>query len=320
LSASLLTAVALAACAGDPSAEPTAAPAGRSTLELTTQAKFDVHLNHTYGLLEPATIKAIQASDWLKNVFSPVIVQTPGEPGSIDAGTYLLFRDTYLELFSNGALGLPDGFVGLGLGTEQTMANEWVAAQVRPLFPQPDAVEVGRAFRNVSGVQVPWFDYVDWGKYLEKLSPFNIQYVPVAGTTTPETRRDHLAAVYDPSKIARNISVVNYALLPGDRAILSRSLAALGWTVFNDDRSRDVIALSPKDRGERRVFLIEEATAGRLGLLSATVWTSRTVQHVEPLGPGRLVSGSFGLPITTLWFVSPTDDEPLYHALDLIDR
>lgn len=115
---------------------------------------FPVPLNHFYVVLDPATYKAIESSDFLRGQFAPSEIRTTVRTDMSYSGLYFYGTNTYFEFFdaSNSAVG-GLGASGIAFGVEQPGALQALVNE------QPSRFGVGPApiTRQFKDAQVPWF-------------------------------------------------------------------------------------------------------------------------------------------------------------------
>ncbi len=115
---------------------------------------FPVPLNHFYVVLDPATYKAIESSDFLRGPFAPSEIRTTVRTDMSYSGLYFYGTNTYFEFFdaSNSAVG-GLGASGIAFGVEQPGALQSLVNE------QPSRFAVGPApiTRQFKDAQVPWF-------------------------------------------------------------------------------------------------------------------------------------------------------------------
>jgi len=267
-----------------------------------------VYLNHTYGMMSPATIDALQHDAYLSNEFVDVEVRTTVTPDRSWTGTYLNMRETYLEFFPVGTFGFPSGVFGLGLGVDDTGGIDALQTRWKTEFGD-DQVALAPQSHEVNGVQVPWFKSLSmsWSDSSNYAAIWAMEYFPSPGSTTPRTRLQERAARYAPSKLARNVSAAVYGIETADAAFLRRTFTSAGWQVQNEGNG--FVGISPLDGGVRRRLHFVITTTGRLGLLGLTIRMNRYDRRIEPLGDGILDVGAGGRKQAFLWFLTPTTPE-----------
>lgn len=115
---------------------------------------FPVPLNHVYVVLDPATYKAIESSDFLRGQFAPSEIRTTVRTDMSYSGLYFYGTNTYFEFFdaANSAVG-GLGASGIAFGVEQPGALQSLVNE------QPNRFEVGPQpiTRQFKDSQVPWF-------------------------------------------------------------------------------------------------------------------------------------------------------------------
>jgi hypothetical protein len=300
----LVGALAIPGVVGCVADDPTATAAAE--LEHPAPAVPAVYLNHTYGVLSPATVTAMQTNAYLNDQFVDVELRTTVRPDMTYTGTYLNTRETYLEFFPEGTFGYPIGVTGLALGDEVDGGVEWVRDRWVSLFGDANVDPVNLVSREVDGVVVPWFEETApaWANLSAYTGLWAMQYVPDPGQAAPRTRHQERAARYNPAKLAQNVQALIYGYPDDDRASMQRSLAAVGWTVA--PVGTGLVAVSPLDTGTRRVIYAVPSTPDRIGLL-AVIWQLNhgAPSHTEQLGDAVLQVAPRGLPYASLWFVPP---------------
>lgn len=265
-----------------------------------------VYFNHQYAMIPKATTDAMATNRYLNDVFVDVEVRTTVRPDSTYTGTYFNTRETYLEFFPEGTFGYPVGVAALALGVEkeggiESMYSRWSAEFTAPRVEAPYLIS-----HEVKGVTVPWFNLTQpkWSYWSTYNAVWGMEYVPNPNSTVPRTRHEERSARYDSTKLAQNVQAVIFGLADTDLPKMRRSLAAVGWTVR--PQGDGFIALSPMDHGTRRAYVGQKATPGRLGLLGI-VWTlNRRAMHTERVGSATLQVGLLGLPLASMWFVTPS--------------
>ncbi len=310
LAIALTTAPLVAGCST--SASPGEGDTSSSESDLSKRA-IPVYLNHTYGMLSPATIDALQTNHYLADQFVDVEVRTTVTPGLSWTGTYLNMRETYLELFPVGTFGYPGGVFGVGLGVDaaggiEALQSRWQAEL------GADQVALNPKLHAVDGVQVPWFRNLtlSWSDSSNYAAIWGMEYYPNPGSTKPHTRFEERAVRYAPHKLARNVSAAVYGVEAGDAALLRRTLSSAGWKVREEGAG--FVSLSPRDAGVRRQLHFRIASADHLGLLGLKIQLNRYAQHTEQLGDAVLTVGANWRNQAYLWFVTPSAAEQ-----DLLD-
>jgi hypothetical protein len=275
-----------------------------------------VYFNHTYGVISPATVEALQTNAYINDHFIDVEVRTTVRPDLTYTGTYLNARETYLELFAEGSLGLPLGATGVALGDEVEGGIQAIQAMWKAALGEDQVTTVDLVTHDVNGVDTPWFYAVDpiWGDVSEYTGFWAMEYVPNPGSTAPRTRREERAERYDPAKLAQNILGVIYGLPDDDRANMQTTLSASGWKVYSPWWG-GFLAISPPDNGAKRFIYAKPAKEGRIGILGIVWRLNRYSSHTELLGDAVLKVGIEGAPLAVLWLVPPEMSEPSIVAL-----
>jgi hypothetical protein len=298
--ASVISAGILLAAACEPIDERGAAPdPALATAELQ-DASVPVYLNHAFTVVPRATYQALRDSQWLNSEFSSVQERTTVRPDITYTGVYMLFERTYLELFEVGPA-FPVEAGALALSDETAGGMAWATDRMVEVFGQ-DKVVTGTISRTVDGQPVPWFHFAfPDGVFSDLFSTWNMEFVTKPGATSPPTRQESLAAIYDPGKLAKNVVAVAYALPPADGQNLRTLLAALDWSASEADEDGSFVALSPVDAGVRRAVVVEPATATCTGITALGIALHRHADHVEEMGGARLVAGILGKKLAILW-------------------
>ena len=115
---------------------------------------FRVPLNHFYVVLDPATYKAIESSDFLRGQFAPSEIRTTVRTDMSYTGLYFYGTNTYFEFFdaSNSAMG-GAGASGIAFGVEQPGALQSLTNEQPSRF----ALVPAPITRQYKDSQVPWF-------------------------------------------------------------------------------------------------------------------------------------------------------------------
>lgn len=133
--------------------------------EQPKKPSFPVPLNHFYVVIDPATYKAIESSEFLRGQFAPSEIRTTVRTDMSYTGLYFYGTNTYFEFFdaSNSAMG-GLGASGIAFGVEQPGALQALANE------QPTRFEVGPQpiTRQYKDSQIPWF-FMGGPKGLESL-------------------------------------------------------------------------------------------------------------------------------------------------------
>jgi hypothetical protein len=272
---------------------------------LASAPAVPVYINHTLGMHTQATIAAIQSNRYLGDQFVDVEVRTTVRPDVTYTGTYLNGRVTYLELFTEGTVGIPRNVFQLALGSELVGSAEVVQQKWNAEFDEHETA-IPTFYRRVNGVDVPWFRGVipAWTSTTQSVALFNLEYVPNPGASVPRTRLEERATRYQPGKLAKDIQALVYAAPAGEIDLLRRALSSVGWSVAT--RPQGFVALSPFDHGTRRAILAELSQPARAGLL-AVLWSlNRRAQHTERMGEATLRVGLLGGPYGLLWLAPPS--------------
>ena len=136
---------------------------------------------------------------------------------------------------------------------------------------------------------------------LKDLAAWDMEYVTPPGATTPPTRKEQRSSLYDPSKLARNVVALKYALPPAEEKMLAQALTAVGWDVTSDGAS--LTAYSPPDDALKRAIFVVPATNNVLGLAMVGISLNRVPAfHQEMLGDARLTVEENGAALATLDF------------------
>ncbi len=274
-----------------------------------------IFLNHVYTTLATPTYRALRDSAWLGGTFSNVVERTTVRPDITYTGLYLLFERTYLEFFEVSEA-FPSGGAGLALSDETAGGMVWATDRMVSTFGA-DRVATGLISRTVDGQAVPWFHFaIPDGVFSPLFSTWNMEFVTPPGAAQPPTRQQDRAATFDPTKLARNVLGVAYALTLDDARNLGQLLAALAWNVgdFEDGR---FLALSPIDAGVRRAVAVRPATTSPTcqGITAIALALSGHADHVEQLGEARLVAGVLGKKLAVLTLQPPTCSDDLAAAV-----
>lgn len=115
---------------------------------------FPVYLNHFYVVLDPATYKAIESSDFLRGQFAPSEVRSTVRTDMSYTGLYFYGTNTYFEFFDGSSAAMGGvGASGIAFGVEQPGALQALANE------QPTRFELGPQpiTRQYKDSQVPWF-------------------------------------------------------------------------------------------------------------------------------------------------------------------
>jgi uncharacterized protein DUF5829 len=152
---------------------------GRATESAAPPPRL-LHYNHAYGVLDHGTARAIEQSRYLREFANFDLRTTTGADGTTWTGRYLLGRETYLELFSEGDLPGQDarpGSGGMGMSTECADDLAKVTRQLPGLgVDQPIKFTQTRDFGD--GVPVPWFDSVLTTDTYDAFAVWGMEYRP----------------------------------------------------------------------------------------------------------------------------------------------
>ena len=276
----------------------------------TTPSATPLYFNHAEAFVSQATYDALGSNAYLNDEFVAVQIRTTVRPDLTYTGTYLNFHNTYVETFPNGTFGEPPGSAGMAMSDEVAGGYEAIVAALQKQFGAANAYTTPIT-REVNGAQVPWFqlDSTSWSDNSPDFGWWTQEYVPeVAGSTTPGTRTEFLAPVYAPSKLGHNVQMAFYALPDTDRNNLLTTLKALSVRMITVGNV--TIAMTARDPEVPRVYYIEPATTGRTGVLGLIFSLNRwTAPHTEQLGDAVLKVAPEGLPVASLWLMSPTREE-----------
>ena len=290
----------LLAAACEHTGAPGAAPQPTLTAAPLQETSVPVYMNHAYTVVPPATYQAIRDSSWLNSEFASVQERTTVRPDLTYRGVYMLFERTYLELFEVGPA-FPVELGALALSDETAGGMAWVTERMVSAFGQEN-VATGTISRTVDGQPVPWFHFaLPDGIFSELFSTWNMEFVTRPGATSPPTRQESLATIYDPNKLARNVVAVAYALPAADGLNLHALLTALDWIAGDAAEDGSFVALSPVDAGVRRAVVVQPATATCTGITALGIAMNRHADHVEEMGGPRLVAGIHGKKLAILW-------------------
>jgi hypothetical protein len=176
-------------------------------------------------------------------------------------------------------------------------------------------VLTGTIDRTVDGQNVPWFHvaFLD-GVFSNLFSSWNMEFVTPPGAASPPTRLEQRAARYDPSKLAKNVVAVVFALAPTDADKLGQALGALDWKVVSQHGV--LTAVSPLDAGARRVVVIQPVTTTRTGIAAVAIEMNRPASHVERMGEATLVAGPLGKQLAILALLPQTNIDGVAAAVD----
>jgi hypothetical protein len=282
--------------------DPSWAPALDGGVETKQPFSTPVYVNHSYRVVSEATFAAFGASTWLNQEFATVEQRTTdtGDGGTgIYSGAYPTFERTYLEIATPASFGSTIGISGIGLGDETTGGNDAVAQAFIGAFGAGNVVTSTRS-HVLDGGTVPWFLNASINGF-RGIAAWDMEYVTPPGATTPPTRKQQRAALYDPNKLARNVVALSFALSPQDTALLVQALTVVGWDVTSDGTS--FTAYSPQDDTIKRAIYVVPATPAVFGLTKVGISLNRVPSfHEEILGDAKLTVGANGLPLAMLDF------------------
>lgn len=294
--------VALGACAPDEMDS-----AGTTIATQKNPAKG--HVNHGLGFISEASYDALQTNAYLRDHFVDVEIRTTVRPDITYTGTYLNTRDTYTEFFPEGYLGSTGDWVSLAVGNDVTGGLEHIRDAWNTEFG-PGESSITSISRYIDGVPVPWFRHANskWNATAINFGFSAMAYFPNPGSTVPRTRREERSARYNPSLLAKDVQSYFFGFTTDyEFENFQRSLQVVGWQIFPD--GDEFLAISPLDGGTRRAIHVRMTPEGQGGLLGVVFQLNRVEKHTEQLGDAVLRVGVGGLPIATLWFVPPTEDD-----------
>jgi hypothetical protein len=288
-------------------------PTDTSTSPLESQSRNDdpiipVYLNHTFVMLSQATYDALATDAYLNDTFVNVQIRTTQSTLGSYTGTYFNFERTYVENMAVGTLGYPAGVYGIVLTNDVAGGFDQLWNRWNTQFGAANVLEFPVS-RTVNGVDTPWFLYVQptWSWNANYTAIGGIQYDPAAGSTTPITRAQNLASLYDPTKLAHNITDGVYAVPATDWDLTQQTFTSAGWTV-RPEGPAGFEALSPSDPFVARRVHAVPATSTLLGTLGVRISLNRYDRHCEQLGDALLEVGVGGQKAAEMWYVPPTPE------------
>lgn len=154
--------------------------------------------NHSYGVVDRATADAIERSTYLPRFANFEVRTTTGSDGSTWTASYLMGRETYVEVLGVGDLPGKDGVFGAGgMGVSVERADDLDTVIAR-LADQgiPDPYLYGQTRDFGDGVPVPWFDAVFAKTIYDAFGAWGMEYRPEyfadprSGTEPPNHPRD----------------------------------------------------------------------------------------------------------------------------------
>jgi hypothetical protein len=274
-----LTLVGLTACA-------TSAPH-----DIDSQVAF---LNHSFAVVDPATVNAIEQSDYLRRfgVFNAHTTHADG--GESWTGRYLMGKKTYLELFGPKDGGGDVGTTGIGISPDR-VGGLAVLIQ-RFARNNQSQLETDVRTRQYAEEQVPWFNAAHTHEEGDALSVWAMEYLPsfmndprsekkpAKGPDDVISRERSLSDDYL-RRIMRDISLIEISATPHDIALARPLFSAAGFRVSPErnrlvvrdaDTTINVTATSRNAAGIRRVEFVLNAP---------------TASHIEHLGRSTLIVG-----------------------------
>ena len=248
-----------------------------TALDVGSQDRPYVPLNHVYIVLDSATFADIGNSAFLRNEFASVRRQESSTgAGQSWSGLYAHGLHTYVEFFPPGRSARPrsrPGFSGIAFSVERSGKLQHVAARLasatgRPLYRDPMTMRDGAD-------TIPWFEqasalYPGYPDSIAQLYTWVMEVRPelmrqfiYRDLPTYEagiTRREYLARLFAPDRYLKDIVGITIALDSLRASRFATELTTLGYTL----RSRgDAI----QARGPGVEFLITPATTDKFGIV-----------------------------------------------------
>lgn len=250
---------------------------------------FQFPLNHFYVVLDPASYKAIEGSDFLRGQLAPSETRTTVRTDMTYTGLYFYGMRTYFELFDGSSPAMGGvGASGLAFGVEETGALEALAKERPDRFLAPELIT--RGFKDA---QLPWF-YMGVPKTLspgglrvwimEYHPRFLAEWNPMEGKTgiTRSAVLERYAAVLKPTPpqpYLQDVTGLTINLDSATAAKLVEICQALGYAAKTEG------GVTTLDGPEVQLRVTTDAAAPK-GIREMTLRVSR-----EPEGPKEL---SFG--------------------------
>ena len=265
-----------------------------------------VELNHFYVVLDEATYAAIRSSAFFTERFASVDTGLPefDPPTDESPSLYVRGRNTYLELLGpDNAFGEPVGKVGIGLGVDRPeelddLERAWAAGA---------AEDVSRSQRDWSAANppVPWHEvlvpldtlasegFVLWASaYRPEFLPW--LYPDRSAEENGVKRSDFLAPHFDEERLLQDVTGLTLALPEELRDKWVRRLVGAGY-------AREEVEGGVRLSASAWSLTLVEPEAGRTGLLSIDLATTRDAQGARPerFGPDSVLV--FGPGATATW-------------------
>ncbi|MFC4852018.1 DUF5829 family protein [Actinophytocola glycyrrhizae] len=257
-----------------------------------------LHYNHAYGVLDHETADAVEHSAYLRRFADFELRTTTGDEGQTWTGSYLLGRETYLELFKAGDLPGQDsrpGSGGLALSTEHANELPEVTDELRDEgVAAPIEFSQTRDFGD--GRPVPWFDSVLTTQQYDTFGAWAMEYRPEyfadprSETEPPSHPGDVGRERYLPDDyrrhLMRDVTGVRIAVTAQDLANTVPLLRAGDFVVLR--RHGGVVA-----HGKGTTLRFDVVPAHRTGLRQVEMSLNRApgYRHEERLGRSVLVVG-----------------------------
>lgn len=264
-----------------------------------------VVLNHLYGVLDSATVRAIAASPFVTDSLGAYEARTTtSNAGARWTGHYLYGRNTYLELFAPDQRVGAVGAGGVGLGVDCRGGIGLLASRLETV--SSERFDTAMRTRTMGGSQVPWFrmgyfavtdtlphPVVVW------VMEYDPGYIALRDSTTRDssiTRESHLATQYLPERELLGIREATFALPAEEIPRVVHQLVLFGFSA--KDLGTGTRLTSPD-----LTLLLRPARPDYHGLVSLTLDLVNEAQKlleyrfgtssILTIGPGRIATWRF---------------------------
>ena len=259
--------------------------------DIDSQVAF---LNHSFAVVDQATVDAIEQSDYLRRFGVFNIHTTHADAGESWTGRYLMGGKTYLELFGPRDGGGDVGTTGIGISPDRV--GGLAVLMQRFARNNPSQLETDLRTRQFAEEQVPWFTAAHSHEEGDVLSVWAMEYLPsfmndprsekkpAMGPDDVISRERSMSDDYL-RRIMRDISLIEISATMHDIALARPLFSAAGFRV-SQERNRLVV------RDADTTIIVTAASRNAAGIRRVEfVLNAPTAGHIEHLGRSTLIVG-----------------------------